>query len=75
MAKAGHANTYKQLSLSEKDWLSAVATLRGPSQNAWYGFFLETQLFGLAAAVLNCNCFLEVPCMGNYGDYAAALPG
>ena len=85
MAKADHADAYKQLPLKKEDELTAVATLQSPEDEKCYGFIPKTQLFGSAAAVLRYNCLsrviaslacrvLKLPCVGYCGDFAIAAP-
>ena len=57
MAKADHADAYKQLPAATKDELAAVVTLKRPVGGEWYGFIPHTQLFGSTAAALHYNCF------------------
>ena len=53
MAKADHADAYKQLPVATKDELAAAVTLRNPVDGLRYGFFPHTQLFGSTADVLH----------------------
>ena len=46
MAKADHADAYKQLPVTTKDELAAAVTLKDPVGGEWYGFIPHTQLFG-----------------------------
>ena len=46
MAKADHADAYKQLPVTTNDEPAAVVTLRHPVDGEWYGFIPRTQLFG-----------------------------
>ena len=85
MAKAGHADAYKQLPVTTKDELAAAVTLKDLAGGKWYGFIPRTQLFGSAAAALRYNCLsrviaslacriLEIPCVGYYDDFGVILP-
>ena len=59
MAKAGHADAYKQLPFLEKGQHPKVVTLQNTPQAAWDGSIPNTQLCSSAAAVLHYNCFVE----------------
>ena len=85
MAKAGHADAYKQLPVTTKNELAAAATLRRPVDGEWYGFIPHTQLFGSTAAALHYNCLsraiasltcrmLKIPCIGCYDDFGIISP-
>ena len=85
MAKADHADAYKQLPVTTKDELAAVVTLKDLVGGQWYGFIPRTQLFGSTAAVLHYNCLsrviaslacriLKIPCVGYYDDFGIILP-
>ena len=85
MAKADHADAYKQLPVATKDELAAVVTLKDLVDGQWYGFIPRTQLFGSTAAVLHYNCLsrviaslacriLKIPCVGYYDDFGIILP-
>ena len=85
MAKADHADAYKQLPLKAEDEQAAVVTLQSPEDGKWYGFIPKTQLFGSTAAVLHYNCLsrviaslacriLKLPCVGYYDDFAIIAP-
>ena len=85
MAKADHADAYKQLPVTTKDELAAVVTLKDLVDGNWYGFIPRTQLFGSTAAVLHYNCLsrviaslacriLKIPCVGYYDDFGIILP-
>ena len=85
MVEAGHADACEQLPLLEKGQLTAGATIKRPSRNAWYGFIPETQPCGSTADGLQYDCssrvlativcwILKIPCAGYYGDYGAATP-
>ena len=60
MAKADHADAYKQLPVTTKDELAAVVTLKDLVDGKWCGFIPRTQLFGSTAAVLHYNCLSRV---------------
>ena len=60
MAKADHADAYKQLPVATKDELAAAVTLKGPVGGEWYGFIPHTQLLGSTAAALHYNCLSRV---------------
>ena len=53
MAKADHADAYKQLPVATNDELAAAVTLKHPADGGWYGFIPHTHLFGSTAAVLH----------------------
>ena len=85
IAKADHADAYKQLPVATKDELAAVVTLKDLVDGRWYGFIPRTQLFGSTAAVLHYNCLsrviaslacriLKIPCVGYYDDFGIILP-
>ena len=86
LAKADHADAYKQLPVTTKDELAAAVTLKDPVDGQWYGFIPRTQLFGSTAAALHYNCLsrviaslacrmLKIPCVGYYDDFGIILPG
>ena len=60
MAKADHADAYKQLPVTTNDELAAAVTLKGPVDGQRYGFIPHTQLFGSTAAALHYNCLSRV---------------
>ena len=60
IAKADHANVFKQLPLAEEDELAAVATLRDPGNQLFYGFIPETQPSGSVAGAQQYNCVSRV---------------
>ena len=75
MAKAGHADAFRQLPLRTEDVLTAAATLRNYQDGFFFGFAPGTQLFRAAAAVLHYGSFsravaalicrvLRIPCIG-----------
>ena len=60
LAKADHANAYKQLPAATKDELAAVVTLKDPVGGEWYGFIPHTQPFGSTASAIRYNCLSRV---------------
>ena len=85
MAKADHADAYKQLPATTEDELAAAVTLKNPAGGQWYGFVPHTQLFGSTAAALHYNCLsrvvaslacrvLKIPCVGYYDDFGLISP-
>ena len=85
MAKADHADAYKQLPLMQGGELTAVVTLQSPQDGLRYGFLPKTQLFRSTAAVLHYNCLsrviailacriLELPCVGYCDDFSIVAP-
>ena len=70
MTKADHDEVCKQFPLAGEDEQAALATLKSPTDNNWYGFAPKTQLFGSAAAVLHYTCSPSV----NAGFFLISSP-
>ena len=84
MARAGHADAYKQLPLNTGEALAAVVTLRNPFERAFFPFTRKAQLLRAMAAVcvttfsriialLTCRV-LKIPCVGYHNEFGIVAP-
>ena len=85
MAKADHADAYKQRPFGKEAGLAAAVTRKNLTDGLLYGFVRRTQHFGSAAAVLHYNCFsrakaplarriLKIPCAVYYDGARIVAP-
>ena len=85
MAKADHAEAYKQLPVATRDELAAAVSLKSPADGSRYGFIPRTQLCGSTAALLRYNCLstviaslacraLKIPRIGHSDDFGMVAP-
>ena len=85
MFKADRKAAYKRLPLEADDQAAAIAALRRPSGNRWYGFATRALIFGSVAAVIHYNVisriltalvnrYLGIPPAGYIDDFASIAP-